>query len=508
MTAVTRSSGRRSARPTLRVLLVAAEIYPWVKTGGLGDVLGALPPALARGGADVRLLLPGLPALLQAVKRKRSVRSLGPAFGADHIDVLRGTLALGSGHTVYLVHAPQLFARPGNPYLGPDGRDWPDNHLRFGLLGWVGAQLAQGEIDPRWRADVMHGHDWHAGLGPVYLRGGPGAGAVRSLFTIHNLAFQGLFDPAVLEQLQLPRSFFTPDGLEFYGRLSFMKAGLRYADRISTVSPNYAQEIQTPEFGCGLEGLLRARSGALVGILNGVDDAVWNPSTDPLLADHYSVDDLAGKARLKAALQRDLGLVERPDAVVFGVVSRITEQKGLDLLAQALPTLRQLGGQLALLGEGDAAIERTLRAASAANSDAISVRLGYDEAHAHQIIAGADVIVVPSRFEPCGLTQLYGLRYGTLPLVRRVGGLADTVVDATASTIDADTATGFVFDEPTVTALAGALRRVGEAWRNRERWKRLMRCAMAQDYSWDRAAAAYVRLYGELQAQGEGPSPH
>jgi starch synthase len=372
------------------------------------------------------------------------------------------------------------------------------------LLSWVAAKLAVGDIDPRWRADIVHGHDWHAGLCPVYLRSDRQSPVPGCLFTIHNLAFQGLFDPVVLEQLQLNHALYTPDGIEFYGQLSFMKAGLRYADRISTVSPRYAQEIQTPEFGCGLDGLLRARHGDLSGILNGVDRSVWDPASDALLAEHYSAEEPGAKARLKAALQREFGLAERPDAIVIGVVSRLTEQKGIDLLAQALTVVREIGGQLTLLGEGDAATERGLQAAAAANRSAISVRFGYDEGLAHRIVAGADVIAVPSRFEPCGLTQLYALRYGALPLVRRVGGLADTVVDATPGAVEADTATGFVFNEPSVAAVSDALRRIGDAWRDREAWTRLMRRAMAQDFSWERSAAAYLRLYDELLHPGSG----
>ena len=499
-------SRKLKAGPGPRVLQVAAEVYPWVKTGGLGDVIGALPAALARAGADVRLLLPGLPALLAALEDKQSICSLGAVFGAPRVDVLRGSLALGAGLTAYVVDAPERFARPGDPYLDPDGRDWPDNHLRFGLLGWVAAQLAMGKIDPHWRADVLHAHDWHAGLAPAYLRSDPRPD-VASVFTIHNLAFQGLFASDVLEPLGVPRKFFSPDGLEFYGKLSFIKAGIRYADRVTTVSPGYAREIQTAEMGCGLDGLLRARARDLTGILNGVDGTTWDPAADRYLADHYTAADLGGKARLKATLQREFGLDVRPEAIVFAVVSRLTEQKGMDLLLQALPTLREVGGQLVLLGSGERVIEEALRDAAAADGGNIGVRIGYDEGLAHRIIAGADSIVVPSRFEPCGLTQLYGLRYGTLPLVRRIGGLADTVVDASPGSGAPDRATGFTFDEPAAAALAHAFRCVGTAWRDPALWSGLMQRAMAQDFSWESAARAYLDLYRTLlstEAAGGG----
>lgn len=494
---------RLKAGPGPRVLQVAAEVYPWVKTGGLGDVIGALPTALSRAGADVRLLLPGLPALLAAVRDKQLIGSLGAMFGAPQVNVLRGSLALGAGLTAYVIDAPERFGRPGDPYLDPDGRDWPDNHLRFGLLGWVAAQLAMGRIDPHWRAGVLHAHDWHAGLAPAYLRTDPRPD-VACVFTIHNLAFQGLFASDVLEPLGLPGSFFSPDGLEFHGKLSFIKAGIRYAEHVTTVSPGYAREIQTPEMGCGLDGLLRARARDLTGILNGVDQAIWNPAADGYLADHYTAADLAGKARLKATLQREFGLDVRPEAIVFAVVSRLTEQKGMDLLLQALPTLRQVGGQLVLLGSGERAIEEALRQAAAADSGGLGVRIGYDEALAHRIIAGADAIVVPSRFEPCGLTQLYGLRYGTLPLVRRVGGLADTVVDASPGSGAPERATGFTFDEPTAAALASAFRRVGAAWRDPALWPGLMQRAMAQDFSWENSARSYLDLYRTLLPAQQG----
>lgn len=489
---------RRSS--PLRVLHVAAEMYPWVKTGGLADVLGALPASLARAGADARVLLPGLPAFTQALVDAQPVSTLERRFGSDGATVLRGALPLHGKQRLmaYLIESPALYERPGSPYGGPDGADWPDNHRRFALLGWVAAQLASGQLDAGWSADVLHAHDWHAGLAPAYLRQVSGAPSVATVFTIHNLAFQGLFPAHVLRELALPPSAFTIEGLEFHGQVSFMKAGIQYADRVTTVSPSYAREIQTTEQGCGLDGLLRHRSAVVDGVLNGVDPVVWNPARDPYLEDSYSTRSLAGKGRLKAALQRELGLAEQPGALVFGVVSRLTAQKGLDLLLQALPAVARVGGQLALLGNGDPDLERAFEAAALAQPTRCAVRRGYDEALAHRIIAGADVIAVPSRFEPCGLTQLYGLRYGSLPLVRRVGGLADTVVDATPQTIDEQRGTGFVFLEPTSAALSDAIERAGALWQQRKTWTQLMRTAMRQDFSWDAAAARYAEMYRTL----------
>jgi starch synthase len=480
--------------PPLRVLHAAAEIFPLVKTGGLADVVGALPPALAAAGADVRLLLPGMPAILEAVARPRKVAEFGPAFGAARVVLRLGRfkggakgVADGEGVQVYVIDAPWLYARDGGPYQGPDGKPWDDNLQRFALLGWVAAQLAAGGLDPAWRPDILHAHDWHAALGCSYLRASPGATA-RSVFTVHNLAYQGLFPQDDFRLLGLPQRLMHPDGLEFHGWLSFMKGGLVHADRITTVSPTYAREITTPEFGCGVEGVLQARAADLSGILNGVDPTHWDPATDRALAARYSATDLSGKAKCKAALQRESGLQPRADAPLIGVVSRLSEQKGLDIALAALPALLAEGAQLALLGSGDPAMEQAFLAAAAAHPGEVAVRIGYDETLAHRVIAGADMILVPSRFEPCGLTQLYGMRYGTLPLVRRVGGLADTV----------DEATGFVFDEASADALVGAARHAFLTLRGPARWRAMQQAAMARDHSWSAAAARYMALYRSL----------
>jgi starch synthase len=492
------------AAASRRVLHVGAEIYPLVKTGGLGDVLGALPAALAENGADVRLLLPGYPAVLQALQESSAIATFGPVFGAASLIVRLGRLN-GIAVPAYVIDAPALYDRPGNPYLGSDGHEWPDNPLRFGALSWVAAHLGLGDVDRGWRPQVVHGHDWHAGLACAHLAHHPVPGC-RSVFTVHNLAFHGLFDKALLPALLLPAAAFVFDGLEFHGQGSAIKAGLQYADQITTVSPTYAREIQTHEFGCGLETVIAHRRSVLSGILNGVDYAVWNPATDTFLEKHFGATSApetlrAGKTRAKEALQRQLGLETARGRLLIGVVSRLTTQKGIDLLVDVLPQLLPQQVQLALLGSGDTKLESALTALAAAHPGSIAVRLGYDEALAHRIIAGADVIAVPSRFEPCGLTQLYGLRYGTLPLVRSVGGLADTVVDASDSAIAAGKATGFNFTNATASELLGAIRRAGDLYRSPAAWLAVMVRAMAQDFSWTKAAADYSTIYEELLAR-------
>ncbi len=480
----------------MRVLQVAAELFPLVKTGGLADVLGALPQALIAAGADVRLLLPGLPAFIVGVQEQVVVAEIGPVFGAAKVTLRRGRVP-GSGVVAYLVDAPSLYRREGGPYQDDDGVEWVDNLQRFALLGWAGALLGTGELDPQWQPQVVHAHDWHAGLTCAYLAAHPQAGT-KSVFTVHNLAYQGHFPGADFGLLGLPARFMGVDGLEYYGQISFMKAGLQFADRITTVSPTYAAEIATPSFGEGLDGVIRGRGTAVRGILNGVDSAVWDPGIDAELPARYSAATLAGKAACKAALQRELGLERRTDAPVFGIVSRLTSQKGLDLMLGALPMLRARGGQLALLGSGDAVLEAAFIAAAAAQPLQVAVHIGYDEALAHRIVAGVDALIVPSRFEPCGLVQLYGLRYGSVPVVRRVGGLADTVVDATAEGMAGDRATGFAFDAASVEALEDALARAIEAHGRREEWDQLVQRAMAQDFSWSESARRYLSLYDEL----------
>ncbi len=483
----------------MKVLHVGAEVFPLVKTGGLADVLGALPQALIAQGADVRLLLPGLPAFVDAVLHQKTVFEFGPLFGAARIRLRLGQMPY-SHVPAYVIDAPYLYRRGGSPYQSSDGSEWGDNLQRFALLGWIGSRLAAGELDPGWTPQVLHAHDWHAAMSCAYVAAHPPTQAA-TVYTVHNLAYQGLFAHGDFRLLELPSRFMAHTGLEFHGQLSFTKAGLKFAKRVTTVSPTYAREIATHEFGVGLDGVIRGRGNEVSGVLNGVDGQVWNPADDTALAAHYSPAQMAGKARCKQALQQELGLAEAPDAPLFGVVSRLTSQKGLDLVLGALPALVQRGGQLALQGSGEPGLEAAFREAAKAQPRHVAVRIGYDEALAHRLISGVDAILVPSRFEPCGLTQMYGLRYGTLPIVRRVGGLADTVVDATPDNLRADRATGFVFDAASALALDAALQRATEVFtKERGTWEKLQRRAMAQDFSWRGAAVQYLELYRAITA--------
>ena len=483
----------------MRVLQVCAELFPLLKTGGLADVCGALPAALAARGVDIRVLVPGFPAMLRGVPDARPVAVAGGL--PVGVRLLRGSMPGTSSSSeipLYLIDAPLLFAREGNPYSDADGEPYADNHRRFALLGRIAAQLAAG-LDPAWSAELVHGHDWHAGLAPAYLHAAAlqGQPKVASVHTVHNLAFQGLFPSHALTDLGLPLEFFrlSSGGLEFHHQISFMKAGLHYADRITTVSPTYAREIQSAEQGCGLDGVLRERAGVLSGILNGVDDAVWSPVTDTLINARYSAGKLAGKVKCRRALQKALGLAQQDAQPLFGVVSRLTEQKGFKLILDGLHALLARGGQLVVLGSGEPALVAALQAAAAEHPQAVAVTVGYDEALAHRIVAGADVIMVPSRFEPCGLTQLYGLNYGTLPLVHRVGGLADTVVDCSLENLDDDSATGFVFERFDQLDYQAALRRAFALFARKPEWQAVQQRGMAQDFGWDAAAGRYVEEY-------------
>ncbi len=491
----------------MRILHVAAEVYPLVKTGGLADVVAALPPALAEAGADVRLLLPGLPAVLDAVQSARTVVSIGSCFGALRVRLLLARMP-GNHLPVYVVDAPHLYRRAGGPYQAADGAEWPDNLQRFALLGWVAAHLAADDADPDWVPDIVHAHDWHAAMACAYMADHLPTPAA-SVYTVHNLAFQGLFPHHDWSLLGLSSRFMSPAGLEFHGQLSFMKAGLKFADKVTTVSPNYAVEIATHDFGCGLDGVIRGRGSDVSGIINGIDEAVWSPAQDAAIAARYDAERLAGKQACRRALQVASGLALDDQALILTVVSRLTSQKGLDLVLAALPALVREGVQFAVQGTGEPALEVAFRMAEQAHPGRVSVHIGYDETRAHQLIAGADVIAVPSRFEPCGLTQLYGLRYGTVPVVRRVGGLADTVLDERRDMPDAESSerqTGFTFDAATPAAFEAAVRRALAMKQSPETWQRMMRRGMAQDLSWAGPARDYLALYAQaLQARSAAP---
>ncbi len=488
----------------MKVLHVAAEVFPLIKTGGLADVVGALPQALIAQGADARLLLPGLPAIQDAVLHQKKVCDLGSVFGAVNVSLWLGQMPQ-SKVKVYLICAPYLYARDGGPYQAADGSEWSDNLQRFGLLGWVGAHLGAGGLDPDWTPQVLHAHDWHAAMACAYVAAHP-ARRVATVYTVHNLAYQGLFAMADFHMLGLPSRLLAASGLEFHNQLCLMKAGLKFADRVTTVSPSYAAEIATPEFGCGLDGVIRGRASDVSGILNGVDGAVWNPQTDTGLAHRYSRADVGGKAECKRQLQTELGLDVSAKAAVFAVVSRLSSQKGLDLVLASLPAVLRSGAQLVVQGSGDPLLEAAFLEAARQHPHQVAVRIGYDESWAHKLIAGADVMLVPSRFEPCGLTQLYALRYGTLPLVRRVGGLADTVVNATATSaagLAQEAATGFVFDEATASALQAEVTRALGFFEQPALWDTLMQQAMAQDFSWHQPARDYMSLYDSIAIKAD-----
>jgi len=478
----------------VKVLAVVSEIFPLVKTGGLADVAGALPLALAPLGVQIVSLIPGYPDVTDTLAGAEIVRGYGDLFGGP-ARLLRGHAA---GLEILAIDAPHLYARQGNPYVGPDGRDWPDNAIRFAALAAVASDVGSGAV-AAFVPDIVHAHDWQAGLTAAYLRyGGGDGGRPGTVMTVHNLAFQGQFPAALMPALGLPWSAYTPEGVEYYGAVGFLKAGLALSDRITTVSPSYAAEIRTSDRGMGMDGLLRARARDVRGILNGIDDAVWNPATDTLIARNFDAGHLAERRTNKAALQARLGLAPEPDTLLFGVISRLTWQKGLDLLLEAIPDLLAHGAQLALLGSGDAALVEGFVAAAAANPGRVSCVIGYDETLAHLIQAGADAILVPSRFEPCGLTQLCALRYGALPVVARVGGLADSVIDVNEMARAAGIGTGLQFAPVTRDALVAAIQRAVELWREPEAWRTVQRNAMGTDVSWRRPAARYAALYHEI----------
>lgn len=479
-------------RAKLSVLHVAAEAHPLIKTGGLGDVAAALPAAQRSLGADARLLVPGFPAVLDALGLNGSAPDairIGSVFGAPDVRLLSASMP-GTDLPLLVVHCPWFYERTGSPYTDESGNGWPDNHLRFALLGWIGAHLANGELITGWHADVLHAHDWHAGLALSYLAQNPASKPTR-VFTIHNLAYQGRFPLQDASLLMLRNDLLTPDRLEFHGDLSFMKAGIDGAHHVTTVSPNYAREVLTPRFGEGLDGMLKAHADRLTGILNGIDTQTWDPGQDPGIIAHYSAGQIDSKVVNKRALLDEHGLNgETTGLPLIGVVSRLTAQKGQDDLVSAIEKLAGKRAQFVVLGTGDSTIESALDNLSERFSGSVSFVRGFDERLAHRIFAGCDMTLVPSHFEPCGLTQLYGLRYGCIPIVRAVGGLADTVTDVNA---DPALGNGFTFRES--REFVPTIKRACDQFQNRQGWRKLVNNAMRADHDWQQAAAQYLRLY-------------
>lgn len=475
----------------LKVLFATSEIAPLIKTGGLADVSGALPAALRAIGVDVRVLVPGYNQVIEQLAQHQTVAAFDDLPGFPLARLLSGTMA--NGVPLLVLDCPVLYQREGGPYQTAQGQDWADNAMRFGMLSKVAAALGSDASPLEWHPDLVHCNDWQTGLTPAYLHFAPGA--VPSVIAIHNLAFQGNFPPETVQQLHLPPSCYGIDGVEFYGNMSFLKAGLFYADHITTVSPNYAAEIQQEPLGFGMQGLLTVRHDSLTGILNGIDTDEWNPATDPYLAKPYSSANMAGKVANKTALQKKMGLSIDPDMPLLGVVSRFTEQKGLDLLLEIAPLLAELPVQLVMLGSGDAPMQKTARDLSHLYPGKIAVHIGFSEELSHQIEAGADMFVMPSRFEPCGLNQLYSQHYGTPPIVHATGGLADSVVDCTPETLKDGSASGFVFIGMNAENLYAEIQRAVGLYHDRPKWKTLCSNCMAKDLSWETSATAYRAVY-------------
>lgn len=474
----------------MRILFASSEAYPLIKTGGLGDVAGSLPRTLHDLRHDVRLIMPAYAVALAQLGETKRIAQFSE--GSHRVTLREGRLP-GSQLKVWLVDAPGYFDRPGNPYLDSSGEPWADNAERFALFCRIVTRLALNQAGQDWAPDIVHCNDWQTGLVPALLA--LSAQRPATVFTIHNLAYQGLFPADRLQKLGLPASWWNHHALEFHEQLSFIKGGLVFADRINTVSASYAREIQTPEFGNGLDGLLRHRSAVLSGILNGIDTQEWNPASDPLLEHHYDADDLSGKQANKRVLQAALGLPQKAGTPLIGLISRLVTQKGIDIILEALPSLVKLPLQFVLLGSGDRSLETALVALAKQHPNKLAVNIAYDETLAHRIEAGADMYLMPSRFEPCGLNQLYSLHYGTVPIVRNVGGLADTVVDTSARTLAKGTANGFVVSSDDSLALVKAIKRALRRYRDKMQWRQLQITGMQQDFSWQHSAQEYLALY-------------
>ncbi|MBS1049684.1 glycogen synthase GlgA [Gluconobacter japonicus] len=481
-----------STKRELQLLSVAAEMYPFIKTGGLGDVVGSLPDALEKQGVSTRTLLPGYPAVLRALSNREEIIRIDNVLGHTVTILCRRT----EGNTVYALDVPALYDRPGNPYLEPSGQPWSDNGIRYAVLSRVGALIAAGLL-PDWKPDVVLTHDWHAGLVAPYLHYMEGT-TPPVAHVIHNLAFQGLYPYDMLQTFGLPDDAFTPDKLEYYGQISFMKGALQLSDRLISVSPTYVEEIQTPEEGMGLDGVLRARSNVLTGILNGVDLREWNPMTDPSVFFPYAVGDIIARRANKRVFQAEFGLPQKADALLLGMVSRLTTQKGADLLARLAPRLFQENIQLAVVGTGDEAIMQEFAALRSRYPDNFVCHLRYSEVLGHRLHSAVDASLIPSRFEPCGLTQFHALRYGSIPIASRVGGLSDTIIDANSAAVSEGVANGILFSPTTEDMLYLAIRRAQTLFRQKAVWARMQRNGALHDVSWNGKAAQYAQVLHEM----------
>ncbi|HUX90728.1 MAG TPA: glycogen synthase GlgA [Gallionellaceae bacterium] len=483
----------------MRVLFVTSEVAPLIKTGGLADVSAALPAALHDMGVDIRVLLPGYPQVLKALPNLEVVADFAthtppglPAFPPSRL--LLG--ALPSGVPLYIFDCPEMYLRGGSAYQDEHGCDWADNAQRFGLFSKIAALMGSAATPLPWKPQIVHCNDWQSGLAPAYLH--YAKDPAPCVVTVHNLAFQGIFPSELMPELGLPWDCFKPDGVEFYGNLSFLKAGLFYAKHITTVSPSYAREIQSEALGFGLQGLLSHRRKSLSGILNGIDTTEWNPAADAYLVHPYDASDLSGKSANKRELQKRLGLRVDAEIPLFGLVSRFAHQKGLDIVLETAEKLIAMPAQLVILGSGDTEMQRAALSLAHHHSRKIAAYVGFDEGLSHLIEAGADIFLMPSRFEPCGLNQMYSQRYGTPPVVHATGGLIDTVIDCSAATLAQGTASGFVFDKMDATRLLDAAQRAVEVYRNKKSWRALQEICMGKDYGWGTSAKAYQQIYTDL----------
>jgi starch synthase len=478
----------------MKVLHVAVELFPHVKVGGLGDVMGSLPSALVKANAFVRLLLPAYPALMKVARvYDTAAKTFPDLMGSGPAKVLLADVP--GSETVYLLDAPGFFNRGGGPY-----DDYGDSHRRFAALSWVAAQIGLYGDDVGERYDIVHAHDWQAALTPIFIKLSHDGYRPKTILTIHNLAYQGIFPQHIMDEIWLPREAFHVNGVEYFGEINYLKGGLGYADKITTVSPTYSKEIQEKDGGWTLDGILRHRANDLVGILNGVDEVAWNPIKDPFLRTPLMGRDIKKrKGYNKKVFQQEMGLNEEDNAPLISVVSRLNAIKGLDLLIPNIDYLVSLGAQLAVIGQGDYGLECAFNDAIARHPGSVGVFIGYDEGRAHRAMAASDILLVPSRSEPCGLTQLYAMRYGALPLARKTGGLADTIVDTTPETMENGTATGFLFSDPDSWHLGEAITRAVTLYKNEpDAWDKIKKQAMAQRFTWASSAKQYVNLYKSL----------